>query len=94
VDNTDLPDNTVGWRSEWLYIVKLPRLPRRTGHKPVNMNERDLRLSSRDFGDLKEVLEAGAHWRHEETRCDRGCSRQVVFPADDSASQGLGSPRI
>jgi hypothetical protein len=29
--NTDLPDNTVGWRSEWFYIVdQLPRMPRHT----------------------------------------------------------------
>jgi hypothetical protein len=33
-------DNTVGWRSEWFYIVdQLPVLPRRTGHKPVKINE-------------------------------------------------------
>jgi hypothetical protein len=34
--DTDIPDNTTGWRSEWFYIVdQLPRLPRHTGHKPV-----------------------------------------------------------
>jgi hypothetical protein len=38
--DTDLPDNTAGWRSEWFYIVdQLPGLPCHTGHKPVNMNE-------------------------------------------------------
>jgi hypothetical protein len=43
--DTDLPDNTVGWRSEWFYIVdQLPGLPRRTGHKPVKRNEWDLGL--------------------------------------------------
>jgi hypothetical protein len=32
----DLPDNTVGWRSEWFYIAdQLPGLPCRTGHKLV-----------------------------------------------------------
>jgi hypothetical protein len=38
--DTDLPDNTAGWRSEWFYIAdQLPRLPRRTGSKPVKINE-------------------------------------------------------
>jgi hypothetical protein len=56
--DTDLPDNTAGWRSEWFYIVdQLPRLPRRIGHKPVKMNEWDLGLSSRDLRDLKGVLD-------------------------------------
>jgi hypothetical protein len=56
--DTDLPDNTAGWRSEWFYIVdQLPRLPRRTGHKPVKIKEWDLGLSSRDLEDLKGVLE-------------------------------------
>jgi hypothetical protein len=52
--DTDLPDNTSGWRSEWFYIAdQLPRLPRRTSHKPVKINEWDLGLSSRDPGDIK-----------------------------------------
>jgi hypothetical protein len=56
--DTDLPDNTAGWRSEWFYIAdKLPGLPRRTGHKPVKINEWDLGLSSCDLGELKAVLE-------------------------------------
>jgi hypothetical protein len=56
--DTDLPDDTVGWRSEWFYIVdQLPGLPRHTGHKPVKINEWDLGLSSRDLEDLKGVLE-------------------------------------
>jgi hypothetical protein len=56
--DTDLPDNTAGWRSEWFYIVdQLPRLPRHTGHKPVNINKWDLGLSSCDLEDLKGVLE-------------------------------------
>jgi hypothetical protein len=55
---TDLPDNNVGWRSEWFYIVdQLPALPRRSGHKPMKISEWDLRLSSREADDLKEVLE-------------------------------------
>jgi hypothetical protein len=56
--DTDLPDNTAQWRSEWCYIVdQLPGLPRRTGHKPVKISEWDLGLSSCDLEDLKEVLE-------------------------------------
>jgi hypothetical protein len=38
--DTDLPDNTAGWRSEWFYIAdQLPGLQCRTSHKPVKMNE-------------------------------------------------------
>jgi hypothetical protein len=56
--DTDLPDNTARWRSEWFYIVdQLPGLLRRTSHKPVKMNEWDLGLSSRDLEGLKGVLE-------------------------------------
>jgi hypothetical protein len=56
--NMDLPNNTAGWRSEWFYIAdQLPGLPRRSGHKPVKINECDLGLSSRDLGELKPVLE-------------------------------------
>jgi hypothetical protein len=39
IDN-DLPDNNSGWRSEWFYIVdQLLGLPRRSGHKLVNISE-------------------------------------------------------
>jgi hypothetical protein len=56
--DTDLPNNTTGWRSEWFYIAdQLPGLPRRTGHNPAKMNEWDLGLSSRDLAELKPVLE-------------------------------------
>jgi hypothetical protein len=56
--DTDLPDNTVGWRSEWFYIAdQIPGLPRRTGHKPVKISEWDLGLSTRELEDLKGVLE-------------------------------------
>jgi hypothetical protein len=52
--DSDLPDNTARWRSEWFYIAdQLPRLPRHTGHKLVNISEWDLGLSSRDLEDLK-----------------------------------------
>jgi hypothetical protein len=56
--DTDLPDNTVGWRSEWFYIAdQLHGLPRLTGHRPVKINEWDLGLSSWDLKELKPVLE-------------------------------------
>jgi hypothetical protein len=56
--DTDLPDNTAGWRSEWFYIAdQVSGLPRRTGHKPVKISEWDLGLPSRDLEDLKGVLE-------------------------------------
>jgi hypothetical protein len=43
--DSDLPNNTSGWRSEWFYIVdQLPGLPRRTGHKPVKISKWDLAL--------------------------------------------------
>jgi hypothetical protein len=45
--DTDLLDNSFGWRSEWFYIVdQIPGLPRRTGHKLVKINEWDLGLLS------------------------------------------------
>jgi hypothetical protein len=56
--DTDLADNTTGWRSEWLYIAdQIPGLPRRTGHKPVKISVWDLGLSTRELEDLKGVLD-------------------------------------
>jgi hypothetical protein len=56
--DTDLPNNTAGWRSEWFYIAdQIPCLPRRTGHKPAKISEWDLGLSTRELEDLKGVLE-------------------------------------
>jgi hypothetical protein len=56
--DSDLPDNTSGWRSEWFYIVdQLSGLPRRTGHKPVKISEWDLGPSSCDIEGLKGFLE-------------------------------------
>jgi hypothetical protein len=69
--DTDLPDNTARWRSEQFYIVdQLHRLPHRTSHKQVKINEWDLGLSSRDLGDLKGVLGLRACQRHKETGGD------------------------
>jgi hypothetical protein len=40
--DTDLPDNTAGWRSGWFYIAdQLPCLPHHTGHKLVKIYEWD-----------------------------------------------------
>jgi hypothetical protein len=56
--DSNVLDNTVGWRSEWFYIVdQLPGLPRCTSHKPVKISQWDLGLSSHDLNDLKGVLE-------------------------------------
>jgi hypothetical protein len=55
--DTDLSDNTAVWRSEWFYIAdQIPGLPRRTGHKPVKINEWDLGMSSRDLMELEPLL--------------------------------------
>jgi hypothetical protein len=56
--DSDLPDNTAGWRSEWFYIAyQIPGLPRRTGHRPLKISEWDLGLSTRELEDLKGILE-------------------------------------
>jgi hypothetical protein len=56
--DSDLPDNTSGWRSEWFYILdQIPGLPCRTGHKIVKINLWDLGLSSLDLKELEGVLE-------------------------------------
>jgi hypothetical protein len=56
--DTDLSDNTTGWRSEWFYIAdQIPGIRRHTGHKPAKISEWDLGLPTRDLEDLKGVLE-------------------------------------
>jgi hypothetical protein len=56
--DSDLPDNTAGWRSEWFYIAdQLTGLPCHTSHKSVKISEWDSGLSSHDLEDLKGVLE-------------------------------------
>jgi hypothetical protein len=55
--DTDLPYNTAGWRSDWFYITdERSALPKRTWHKPVEIPEWVLPLSSRVVDDVKEVL--------------------------------------
>jgi hypothetical protein len=91
--DSELPDNTAGWRLEWFYIVdQLPRLPHRTGHKPVKISKWDLGLSSRDIEDLKGVLELVSDLKKQGG--DRSCSRQVILSAVDSVDQGPGSPHV
>jgi hypothetical protein len=51
--DTDLVDNTAGWRSEWFYIAdQIPCLPRQTSHKPLKISEWDIGLPTRDLEDL------------------------------------------
>jgi hypothetical protein len=91
--DTDLPDNTAVWRSEWFYIAdQVPGLPRQTSHKPVKIIEwgsRTLHLRTRgpEGG-------PGASQRHEEPRSDRSGGGEVVLPADDPANQRSGPPGI
>jgi hypothetical protein len=56
--DTDLPDNTARWRSEWR--GQILGVPWRTGHKLVKISEWDLGLSTRELEDLKGVLELSA----------------------------------
>jgi hypothetical protein len=56
--DTNLPDNTARWRSDWFYIAdQIPGLPRRIGDKQVKISEWDLGLPTHDLEDLKGVLE-------------------------------------
>jgi hypothetical protein len=65
--DTDLPDNTTRWWSEWFYIAdQIPGLPRGTGHKPVKISEWDLGLPTHDLEDLKGVLELVSDMKNEE----------------------------
>jgi hypothetical protein len=85
--DTDLPDNTAGWRSEWFYIAdQLPCLPRRTGHKPTKMNEWDLGLLSRDPAELKPVLELVSELKKQGVTgaaVARSFYRQMIQPIKD-----------
>jgi hypothetical protein len=56
--DSDLPDNTTGWRSEWFYIAdQIPGLPRHTGHRTSKISEWNLGLSTCELEDLKGILE-------------------------------------
>jgi hypothetical protein len=73
--DTDLRDNTAGWRSEWFYIAdQIPGLSRRTGHKPVKISEWDLGLSTHDLQDLKGVTGAAVA---------RSFCRRMIQPIKD-----------
>jgi hypothetical protein len=87
--DTDLPDNTAGWRSQWFYIAdQIPGLLRRTVHKPVKISEWDLGLPTRDLEDLKGVLELVSDMKN------GSGGGVVVLPVDDPADQGSGPPGI
>jgi hypothetical protein len=85
--DTDLPDNTAGWRSEWFYIAdQLPGLPRRTGHKPVKINEWDLGLSSRDLKEVEGVLDLVSDMKKRrvtEAAVARSFCRRMIQPIKD-----------
>jgi hypothetical protein len=87
--NTDLPDNTAGWRLEWFYIAdQLPGLPRRPGHKPAKMNEWDLGLSSCDLVELKPVLELVSELKKQGVTgaaVARSFCRRMIQPIKDRA---------
>jgi hypothetical protein len=91
--DTDLPDNTAGWRSEWFYMTKqIPFLLRRTGHKPLKISEWDIGLPTHDIKNFKGVPELVSDTK--ETRSDGSGGGEVVLPADDSADQASGPPGI
>jgi hypothetical protein len=85
--DTDLPDNTVGWRSEWFYIAdQIPGLPRRTGHKPVKISECDLGLPTHVLEDLKGVLELVSDMKKrgvEGAAVARSFCRRMIQPIKD-----------
>jgi hypothetical protein len=85
--DSDLPDNTTRWRSEWFYIAdQLPGLPRCTGHKPMKISEWDLGLSSRDLEDLKGVLELVSDmkkWGVTGATVARSFCRHLIQPIKD-----------
>jgi hypothetical protein len=85
--DTDLPDNTVEWRSEWFYIAdQIPGLPRRTGHKPVKISEWDLGLSTRELEDPKGVLELVSDMKNRGVTgaaVARSFCRQMIQPIKD-----------
>jgi hypothetical protein len=85
--DTDLPDNTTGWRSEWFYIAdQLPGLRRRNGHKPVKINKWDLGFSLRSLGELEPVLELVNELKKQGVRgavVARSFCRRMIQPIKD-----------
>jgi hypothetical protein len=85
--DSDLPENTAGWRSEWFYIVdQLHGLPRHTGHKPLKISNWDLGLSSRDLEDLKGVIELVSNmkkWGVTGAAVARSFCRRLIQPIKD-----------
>jgi hypothetical protein len=85
--DTDLPDNTAGWWSEWFYIAgQIPGLPRWTGHRPVKISEWDLGLPIRNLEDLKGVLELVSDMKKQGVAgaaVARSFCRQMIQPIKD-----------
>jgi hypothetical protein len=85
--DTDLPDNTAGWWSEWFYIAdQIPGLPRWTGHRPVKISEWDLGLPICNLEDLKEVLELVSDMKKQGVAgaaVARSFCRQMIQPIKD-----------
>jgi hypothetical protein len=85
--DTDLPDNTTGWRSKWIYIAdQVPGLPHHTGHKLVKISEWDLGLSSRDLEDVKGVLKLVSDmkkWAVTGAAVARSFYRRMIQPIKD-----------
>jgi hypothetical protein len=85
--DTDFPDNTAGWRSEWFYIAdQIPGLPRCTGHKPAKISEWDLGLPTHHLEDLKGVLELVSDMKKQgviRAVVARSFCRQMIQPIKD-----------
>jgi hypothetical protein len=85
--DTDLPDNTTGWRSESFYIAnQLHGLPHCIGHKPAKMNEWDLGLSSHNLAELKPVLELVSELKKQgvtRAAVARSFCRRMIKPIKD-----------
>jgi hypothetical protein len=85
---TNLLDSTAGWRSEWFYIAdQIPGLSRRTGHKPVKINEWDLGLPTHDLEDLQGVLELVSDMKKRGVTGEvvvRSFCRRMIQPIKDS----------
>jgi hypothetical protein len=93
--DSDLPDNTTGWRSEWFYIAdQIPGLPRRTGHRPSKISERDLGLSTRELEDLKGILELVSDMKGQGVtgaEVARSFCRRMIQPIKDPSTRCMST---
>jgi hypothetical protein len=85
--DTDLPNNTAGWRSEWFYIAdQIPGIPRHTSHKPAKISEWDLGLSTCELEDLNGVLELVSDMKERGVTgavVERSFYRRMIQPIKD-----------